>query len=272
MRPIERTKKPNNCVKPLFLKNPGLVYSKPIMILLLILLPYSITFFIGNPYIIPLSTSVPASIILFRHLRNSKPQIAILDMLLYVFWLTVIGIFIMYFRFDRAGWAIIHGEEYIAEMSPWLRGDVAKESNPALFIPEHLNHMAIVAVSSLISCGFLALLFGTILMNYMNYYVVWLMRMSTKPFLLAIIGWHPWSVLRVISFIILGCALAMPLTSKIGKKQKLDYRKLFWMIGIAITLEAVDIILKATIGSSWRSLIVNNLSPSFKIYPFDFGR
>ena len=256
MQPIEQTKKPNICIKPPFFKNLELVYSKPIMILLLIFLPYFVAFIIGNKYILPFITSIPASIVLFRHLKNSKPFIAVLDMLLYVFWLSVIGIVLMTYFSERAEHVILNGKNYVAEMSSWLFGEASKEGSPSLFIPEHLTHMVIVAVSSLISCGFLALLFGTVLMNYMNYYVSVLIIMTGNP-ILSVIGWHPWSVLRVISFIILGCALAWFLTSKITGSPKPRMRAVILMLMLSIILEAADIILKTTIGSIWRDLILS---------------
>jgi len=240
-------------------KLPLLTLLRPSMIILLVFLPYSIAFLIGWKYLLPFATALPASIILYMHMKKKQPFAAVVDMLLYVFWLTVVSIIWMYFLYDRAGEIVIHGKDYVAEMKPWLEGEASKEGTPSLFIKEHMLHMAIVAAASLISAGFLALLFGTILVNYMNFYVVSLMRMSSKPLLVAVIGWHPWSVLRVIAFIILGCAFAWPLAVKIGKGNGIDKRKFIIMIIIAIILEIGDLLLKTYIGPSWRDLIARNI-------------
>ncbi|MFH1515756.1 MAG: hypothetical protein ABIG42_09895, partial [bacterium] len=197
--------------------------------------------------------------------KNGKALIAVLDMILYVLWLTIFSLILMYFFHDKASAVIINGEEYWEEMYWWLAGAPAKESTPSQFIPEHIKHMVIVAVASLASAGMLALLFGTVLMNYMNYYVSQLMLNSSKPLLMAVIGWHPWSICRVVSFIILGCALAWPLVSRFGKGEKIDARKFKIMVGIAIGLEILDILLKTFIGPGWRELLLVNLNESLGV-------
>ena len=240
------------------------IYSQPLLILLLVVLPYSIGFFSGIKYLLPFMTAIPAGLVLIRHMKNGKPLTAVLDMILYVFLLTVFSLILMYFFHDRASTVILKGEDYWNEMMPWLEGArIAKEGNPSMFIPEHIKHTVIVAVASLVSAGMLALLFGTVLMNYMNYYVSQLMLNSSKPLLMAVVGWHPWSICRVVAFIILGCALAWPLVSRFKKAEKIDFKKFTIMIAIAIGLEILDILLKTTIGPGWRDLLVANLNESF---------
>lgn len=240
-----------------------LIYLKPLMILLLVFIPYIVGFWAGNKFLLPFLTSVPATIILINHLRKGRLNIAILDMILYVFWLSVIGISLTYIYFDYAGdYTILNGRNYVEEMRPWLEGEISKEGTPALFIKEHLLHMVVVALSSIISAGFLALYFGTILVNYMNFYVVWLMKSSGNPVLMSIIGWHPWSVIRVIAFIILGSVCACPLAAKFFKGEKIDRRILYAMLVLAVVLEILDIIIKATIGPFWRELLNANISNS----------
>jgi hypothetical protein len=235
------------------------VYTKTLMILLLVFIPFSIGYFIGNKFILPLLTAIPAGLVLIRHIKNGRITIAVLDMIVYVLWLSVIGIALMYFFPAKAASVVMNGDKYLAEMYPWLCGAMSKEGTPAQFIPEHLLHMAIVAVASLISAGVISLIFGTILMNYMNYYVSWLMLNSSQPLLMAVIGWHPWSICRVISFIILGCVCAVPILKGLRGHEKSDYRKYIIMIVAAIAFEVLDIVLKTYIGSGWRDLLVMNL-------------
>ena len=235
------------------------VYTRPLMIILLVFIPYSIGFFIGYKFILPLLTAIPAGLVLIRHIKNRRLLVCVLDMILYVLWLSVIGITLMYFFPAKAASVVLNGDKYLAEMYPWLCGVMSKESTPAQFIPEHLLHMLIVAVASLISAGVISLIFGTILVNYMNYYVSWLMLNSSQPLLMAVIGWHPWSICRVISFIILGCVCAIPILKGLRGHDKSDYRKYIIMIVAAIALEILDILLKTYIGSGWRDLLVMNL-------------
>jgi hypothetical protein len=54
------------------------------------------------------------------------------------------------------------------------------------------------------------------LMNYMAYYVAEVVRLTpVAPRRAALLGWHPWSVVRIVSFVILGVVLAEPLLRRL---------------------------------------------------------
>lgn len=236
------------------------IYLRPSMIFLLVLLPFTAGYFLGLKYLLPLLTGIPASIVLIIHLRKKRYMTSVMDMILYVFWLSISGLILMYFFPDQADRVILKGISYWEEMRPWLEGQASKEGSWQKFIPEHLLHTVIVGVSSLISAGSLALIFGTILVNYMNFYVSKLMLAADFPILLAFVGWHPWSVIRVIGFIILGCACAAPMVSKIDRHVSLDKRKIILMIIFAVILEITDILLKIFTGPIWRDFIASHIN------------
>jgi membrane protein CcdC involved in cytochrome C biogenesis len=106
----------------------------------------------------------------------------------------------------------------------------------------------------------IALLFGTVLVNYMNYYVTQLMINSPTPLLMSVIGWHPWSICRVLSFITLGVVFAIPLVWMFNRKLVFNRRTIILMILAAVCLEVIDILLKIYLGNSWRDLLASNLS------------
>jgi hypothetical protein len=255
-------------------KSLDLTYLSPWKILVLVFIPFAAGFYLehnflfqslfhftaGVPVILPLLTGIPAGIVLILHLKKGQLGLALIDMVLYVLWLTVIGLILMYYYPEKASNAILNGYSYWKEMLPWLQGSEAKESTPSQFIPEHLLHMGIVAISSLISAGMIALLFGTVLVNYMNYYVTQLMINSPTPLLMSVIGWHPWSICRVLSFITLGVVFAIPLVWMFNRKLVFNRRTIILMILAAVCLEVIDILLKIYLGNSWRDLLASNLS------------
>ena len=253
----------------------NLTYLSPWKVLVLVFIPFTVGFYFephyliwltsGAPIFLPLLTGIPAGIVLILHLKNGRLGYALIDMILYVLWLTVIGLILMYFFPDMATVAVINGFQYWDEMLPWLHGYAVKEGIPSQFIPEHLMHMGIVIISSLISAGMIALIFGTVLVNYMNYYVAQLMINSPTPLLMAVIGWHPWSICRVLSFIILGIVFAIPLVRLFNRKLVFSRRTIIHMILAAVCLEIIDILLKTYLGNSWRDLLVSNMSlPDFQ--------
>jgi hypothetical protein len=100
---------------------------------------------------------------------------------------------------------------------------------------------------------------GAFLMNYMSYYVGSLIAASSDPLLATMMGWHPWSVIRVMSFVILGVILAEPTICKIAKR---DYnyseiRPFFWA---AITGIALDLVIKALL-APWWGLMLRKILP-----------
>lgn len=237
-----------------------LIYLQPLMIVLLVFIPFSIGYFSGIAILLPLLTGIPAGIVLIKHLSKGAIYRAILDMILYVFWLSIIGIILMYYFHDRASDVVIRSEEYWSDMELWLKGDPSKQGTPSEFIPEHIKHTVTVSVASLISAGMIGINFGTVLMNYMNYYVATIMLMSDSPLLLAIIGWHPYSVCRVIGFIILGCTFSWVFVSRFSKESNFNRRIFVFLIILGLCLELLDILLKIYIAPGWRDLIVANIS------------
>ena len=57
---------------------------------------------------------------------------------------------------------------------------------------------------------------GAVLMNYMGHYVGTLAAASGRPALTMVLGWHPWAVVRIVSFVALGVILSAPLLARLG--------------------------------------------------------
>ena len=90
------------------------------------------------------------------------------------------------------------------------------ESDPARFIPQQAAHAGVFAALALVSGGVLALAMGAVLMNYMGHYVGTLAAASAHPLPVLVLGWHPWAVIRIVSFVTIGVVLSAPLLSWLG--------------------------------------------------------
>jgi hypothetical protein len=151
---------------------------------------------------------------------------------------------------DLASHSIIHGNVYAEEMFHWIKTGEGAEGNPVQFVPQHLLHFVVFALLSLLTGSLLSLLMGSVLMNYMSFYVASVILASHDRFTAALLAWHPWSVIRVISFVILGVILGEPMLCKI---QKRDYeyagmRIYFW---IALNGLVLDVLMKAFLAPWW---------------------
>jgi hypothetical protein len=151
---------------------------------------------------------------------------------------------------ERCTSAIFHGPEYVDEMFRWIRTGIGAEGTPSLFIPQHLLHLGIFVVLSLCTASLVSLLMGAVLMNYMSFYVGSLIVASRDFWLSVMMGWHPWSILRVAAFVILGVILAEPLICRIARRpySKTGAHVYLW---IAIALLLGDIAMKAALAPWW---------------------
>lgn len=108
----------------------------------------------------------------------------------------------------RAERAVAHGPGYWAEMQPYVYEARGAETEPAVFVPRHLQHLALFAALAAVSGGVLGLMLGAVLTAYMSYYVAQVMMIAERPVVALLMAWHPWALLRVVSFVILGVVLA----------------------------------------------------------------
>ena len=84
---------------------------------------------------------------------------------------------------------------------------------------------------------------GAVLMNYMGHYVGALAATSRRPVLTMMLGWHPWAVIRVISFVVIGVVLSAPLLSRLGRF-RVDWPAARSLLSYAAAGLIADIVLK----------------------------
>jgi hypothetical protein len=151
-----------------------------------------------------------------------------------------------------AAQGILHGPAYRGEMFAWISTGEGREVMPAQFVPEHLLHLGAFLLLTLVSAGYLGLVLGAFLMGYMSYFVGSYAMASGRPLLGALAAWVPWSVIRVMAFVLLGALLARPLLVR----QRWPFtRREGWLFVLAFAGIAADLTMKTLLAPAWGLLL-----------------
>jgi hypothetical protein len=207
----------------------------------------------SNVYLVPVICILPAYPVMVYALKIGRRNIAILLMVLWALLLGMSMTVWIYKYPETAKYSILNGEKYKKEMIEWVLTGVGKEGNPMQFIPVHIVELVAFIILSLLSGSIVSILMGVVLINYMAYYVAHLAAMGHSSAFF-VLGWHPWSVLRIIAYILMGVILSEPFISRIFhyKYQFTQARKL---LKIALCLWVLDMIVKALFASTWREIL-----------------
>jgi len=109
---------------------------------------------------------------------------------------------------------IWHGEPYREEMFGWITTGLAPENDWRQFLPVHALHLGLFLALSWVSGGYLGLVLGAALIDYMSFFVGSFAMASRWPWLAVVVAWVPWSVVRVLSFILLGVLCSRPVLQR----------------------------------------------------------
>jgi len=158
-----------------------------------------------------------------------------------------------------AGRGIVHAEPYRIEMFQWIETGAGKENEPARFLPEHLVHLAAFAALTWATGGYLGLVLGAALTGYMSYFVGSFALSSGHPIAGALVAWVPWSVVRVVAFVTLGCVLARPLL--VRRWAPFGPRERRWLAA-ALTGIVIDLLLKTLAAPAYGRFLLDMLGSS----------
>jgi hypothetical protein len=187
-------------------------------------------------------------------LKRGDLRLAVARMLVWAATMGMVATLFSYARPAPTGTLFLRGEAYQKEMFAWVLTGVGAESSPSIFIPQQLTHAAVFAGLTVATGGAAGMPMGAVLMNYMGHYVGVLAATSRRPALTMILGWHPWAVIRVTSFVIIGVVLSVPLLSRLLKISVDRRLARTLLIGAGIGLIA-DIVLKALLAPAWQRLL-----------------
>jgi len=143
---------------------------------------------------------------------------------------------------------ILRGETYRAEMFGWIATGAAPENDWRQFLPVHLEHLALFLLLTWVSGGYLGLSLGAALVGYMSYFVGCFALASGHPVTGAVVAWVPWSVLRVVAFVLLGAVFSRPL---LIRRPWPFTRREVRLMGLAAAGLVADVLIKATLAPTY---------------------
>jgi len=216
---------------------------------------YAAGWLIGLPAVVPLLNAAASFPFMIAALRRGDVRLAIARMLVWALALGVSATLLSYMRPSATDALFFRGASYRTEMFAWVMTGRGAESTPSQFIPEQLGHALLFCVLALATGGVLAMPMGAALMNYMGHYVGTLAAASRRPAATLVLGWHPWAVVRVASFVALGVILSAPLVAKLGGF-RIDWRGARTPAAWACAGLLVDIAMKALLAPAWQRLLL----------------
>ncbi|MEZ5317637.1 MAG: hypothetical protein R2752_09580 [Vicinamibacterales bacterium] len=216
---------------------------------------YALGWLLGVPVLVPLLNTAPAWWLMAREFRRGRVLHAVAAMLVWAATMAAASTTMSALGWSRTGDTdLFLRPDYRAEMIHWVRTGVGAESQPAVFVPRQVGTAIVFAGVALGTGGLAAMPMGAVLVNQMGNYVGAMAGASANPFPSVVLGWHPWAVIRVIAFVILGTLLSGVMIARwTGTPYRLaTYRPWLWL---AIALLVLDVILKVLLAPSWALLL-----------------
>jgi hypothetical protein len=216
---------------------------------------YALGWLINIPVLIPLLNTAASYPFMVLALKRGHVRLAIARMLLWALTMGVCATLLSYAGSSATEALFLRAEPYRVEMFNWVLTGRGPESTPSQFIPQQVGHTAMFTGLALATGGVLAMPMGAMLMNYMGHYVGALAASSRQPALTMLLAWHPWSVIRVVSFVTLGVVLSAPLISRVGRFT-IDLRAARPLAVMAFAGLVADIVLKTLLAPTWQRLLL----------------
>jgi hypothetical protein len=217
-----------------------------------------------SPVLFAVLPVLPLALVYARLIASRRAVAAVAASLLWAVAISVSTIAASAVYTEGAMKTIWHAGAFRDEMVRWIATGHGPEGDITQFLPRVLVEYALVLALSAVSVGAAALFLGGLLLGYMNGYVGWVVANSdptVHPWLVALAAWPPWSMCRVLSFVLAGTAGAQwgfPRLYRRGTPRAPVARILAW----SVVLLLLDIGIKWWLAPVWRDLLRRLLGAS----------
>jgi len=221
----------------------------------LTVISYALGRAIAIPVLLPLLNTLASFPFMVLALKRGDVRLAVARMLLWALTMGAAATLWSYARPAETGALFLRGESYRAEMFTWVMSGKGAESTPSQFIPQQAGHAVLFSGLALATGGAAAMPMGAVLINYMGHYVGTLAAASRRPALTMMLAWHPWAVIRVISFVVIGVVLSVPLLSRVTpiRVDRALARTLLIWAGCGLV---ADVVLKTLLAPAWQRMLL----------------
>jgi hypothetical protein len=224
-------------------------------IVLATVVSYAVAWVLNVPLLVPILNTGASFPFMVAALRRGDVRLAVARMLIWALTMGVCATLLSYARPSETDSLFLRGNSYRAEMFAWVMTGRGAESSPSEFIPQHAVHAAVFSSLAVATGGIAAMPMGAVLMNYMGHYVGSLAARSAHPALTLILAWHPWAVIRIISFVTIGVVFSSPLLGRLWRFS-IDWRVARRLLAWAGGGLVADVVLKAILAPAWQRLLL----------------
>ncbi len=217
---------------------------------------YALGWAAGVPLLVPFLNAAVPWWRMAQALRAGQTRRAVAVMLVWALTMGVAATSMAALGWSRTrqGTDLFLQAAYRDQMIAWVRSGVGPESDPATFVPRHAAYAAVFSLTSLATGGALAMPMGSVLMNQMGEYVGSMAATSAHPTVSAILGWHPWALVRIAGFVMVGVVLSGVVLSRVlGFPYPLRAERRWLQVGAGLL--ALDLALKWVLAPSWAVLL-----------------
>jgi len=136
---------------------------------------------------------------------------AAVAVLLWVLGTSLVSIYVFLGRPKETDERVIRAASYRASMLVWLETGAGPQSRPVGTAREHLREAIWYTAAAIATANLASIAMGAILLNYMNAYVATLLRAATRTTTVLLLAWNVWSLVRVVSYVLIGAAASGPM-------------------------------------------------------------
>jgi hypothetical protein len=230
----------------------------PATIVAATLVSYALGWAIGIPVLVPILNTAASFPFMVLALKRGDLRLAVGRMLLWALAMGVTATLLSYARPAQTGQLFLRSQAYRTEMFNWVLTGTGPESTPSQFIPQQIGHALVFAGLTLATGGAVGMPMGAVLMNDMGHYVGTLAETSAHPARTMLLAWHPWAVIRVVSFVVIGVVLSAPLLSRI-MKFRIDWVVARGFLVWAVAGLVLDVVLKTLLAPTWQRLLLRGV-------------